>query len=178
MWKDISDLEARKRTESGVYTRNYLTLWFGHGKTPKDASYAYVLLPNRSAAETKAYAENPNMEIVKHTTRVHAVRERKLGLLGANFWTPGPNKADIITCKGEASVMLGKEPGGEFIVAVADPTHRGQVVELEIGRTAGKAISKDARIKVIQLKPTIKLNVNVKGQRGRSLSVRFAADKE
>jgi hyaluronate lyase len=176
MWKDISDLGNRQRKEDGKYTRNYLTLWFDHGKDPEAASYACVLLPNRKAAEVGKYAEKPDVEIVAHTTRVHAVREKKLGLLAANFWTPGPNKADVLTCKGQASVMLGEAKEGELVLAVADPTHAGARIELEIARKASKVLSKDREIKVERLSPTIRLSVSVKGRHGRSLSVRMRAE--
>jgi len=149
----------------------YLTLWFDHGTDPRKGSYAYVLLPNRSAAEVMTYAEAPDITVVKNTTRVHAVRETRLGLLGANFWTRGPNEADAIKCGGRASVMLGERPGGKLVVAVSDPTHAGDRIELEIAGTAGKVIAKDRDVKVESLAPTIRLVVDVKGRRGRTLSV-------
>ena len=37
-------------------TRNFLTLWFEHGANPTNATYAYTLLPNRSAAEVADFA--------------------------------------------------------------------------------------------------------------------------
>lgn len=174
-WKDISDLEARERDEVGHFTRNYLTLWLDHGKDPVGASYAYALLPNKPASAVKRYAGSPDIEILAQTMRVHAVREKKLGLVGANFWTPGPNKADIVTCKGVASVMLGERRNGEWVLAVSDPTHKGLLIDIEIAREAGEVLSRDKKIKIVQLSPTIKLSIDVKGQHGRSLSIAFAA---
>jgi hyaluronate lyase len=169
-WQDVNPC----RYTTDRHTNSFLTLWFDHGKNPGNASYAYVLLPNRTAAEVKAYAGKPDIEVVAHSGRVHAVREKKRDLLGANFWTPGPNKAGIITCKGKASVMLGERPNGEMVLAVADPTHAGQRIELEIARKAGKVVSKDREIRVERLAPAIKLSVNVKGTHGKSLTIRFS----
>jgi hyaluronate lyase len=132
-----------------------------------------VLLPNRSAAGVKKYADAPDISVVKNTACVQAVREKKLGLLGANFWTPGPEKADIITCKGKASMMLGENENGEIVLAVADPTHAGKRIEIDIARKAAKVISRDKFVEVERLEPTIKLIVNVKGTRGRSLGIRL-----
>jgi hypothetical protein len=103
----------------------------------------------------------------------HAVRETTLGLLAANFWTPGPNKAGELTCKGVASVMLGEAKKGELVVAVADPTHRGERIGIEIARKAARVISKDKTISVERLEPTIRLIVDVKNRHGASFSLRL-----
>ncbi|MFQ8807340.1 MAG: polysaccharide lyase family 8 super-sandwich domain-containing protein [Alistipes indistinctus] len=54
-------------------TREYFSLWFDHGRNPSDAAYAYILLPNRSAAQTAAYSAAPDAEILANTPQVQAV---------------------------------------------------------------------------------------------------------
>ena len=50
--------------DSTPITREYFSLWFDHGRNPSDAAYAYILLPNRSAAQTAAYSAAPDAEIL------------------------------------------------------------------------------------------------------------------
>jgi len=119
----------------------------------------------------KVYAREPDVEIVAHTVRVHAVREKTLGLLGANFWTAGPNRAGPIRCRGRASLMLGESAKGELTLAVADPTHKGESIQIEIARKAKRVKRRSRRIHVERLAPTIRLTVNVKGLRGESLGI-------
>ena len=67
-------------------TRSYFTLWLDHGKSPKDATYAYVLLPGRDAAATAAFAAAPGVEILANTPQVQAARNTKEGVTGFSFW--------------------------------------------------------------------------------------------
>lgn len=67
-------------------TRSYFTLWLDHGKSPKDATYAYVLLPGCDAAATAAFAAAPGVEILANTPQVQAARNTKEGVTGFSFW--------------------------------------------------------------------------------------------
>ncbi|WP_425567741.1 polysaccharide lyase family 8 super-sandwich domain-containing protein [Nonomuraea dietziae] len=44
---------------SDEITREYETVWFDHGAAPKQASYAYYVLPGSSAEETAELAARP-----------------------------------------------------------------------------------------------------------------------
>jgi len=62
----------------------FATVWIPHGTYPQQEGYAYVLLPGKTAEETKAYSEVPDVEIIESSEAVHAVRDRSM--LGINFW--------------------------------------------------------------------------------------------
>ena len=74
-------------------------------------------------------------------------------------------------------MLLGERKRGELVVTVADPTHVGERIELEIARKASKVLLKDRAIEVERLSPTIKLIVNVKGERGRSLNIKMGSGR-
>jgi hypothetical protein len=71
--------------------------------------------------------------------------------------------------------MLGERADGELVLAVADPTHAGGRIEIELARGAAEVISSDEMIEVEELGPTVKLTVNVEGTRGRSLTIKLRA---
>jgi hyaluronate lyase len=155
-------------------TRNYLSLAFDHGTNPKDASYSYVLLPNKTKESVEAYSKNPNVTILSDTKNVHAVKETTLGITAANFFAPGT--ADIITAENPASVMV-KEKKGELTLSVSDPTQKQDKVIIDLDKTGISVLSKDDTVNVLQTYPTIKVEVNVAGSIGKTHVVKFQVNE-
>lgn len=169
-WKQIN---SRPGTPSTSITRNYETMWFDHGANPSGADYSYVLLPNKTSAQVGAYAANPAVEIVANTSGVQAVKEKTLGLLGANFWTDSTQSADLITSNKKASVMTRETADETLDVSVSDPTQANNgTISIELARSAD-SYSADPGITVTQLSPTIKFTVNVAGAKGKSFNASF-----
>ncbi|WP_409341700.1 polysaccharide lyase family 8 super-sandwich domain-containing protein [Paenibacillus sp. MBLB4367] len=164
-WKDINTGGS-----ADPITRHYLSLAFDHGVNPANASYSYVLLPNKDAAATELYSRNPSVEIVSETNEVHAVKETSLGITAANFWQAGT--ADFITASNPASVMV-KETNGELKLAVSDPTQKQGVITIELNKRELSVVGKDDTVEVVQTSPTIKVNVNVSGSIGKTHVVTF-----
>ncbi|ODV43399.1 hypothetical protein AWV79_17175 [Cupriavidus sp. UYMMa02A] len=54
-------------------TDNYLSLAVSHGTNPTGANYAYVLLPNKSAAEVNTIASNSGISILSNGNGIHSV---------------------------------------------------------------------------------------------------------
>lgn len=180
-----SNIDVLRETRTGTYdeintgssktpiTRNYLSLAFDHGNNPKDASYSYVLLPNKNSNATEEYSKNPDIEILRNDSDVQAVKENKLGITAANFWTNTQQSAGIISADNKASVMV-KESEKYLEISVADPTMENKgVINLEIAGAAKEEILKNPEIAVTQLEPTIKFSVNVKGAKGASFNAKF-----
>lgn len=155
------------------FTRNYLTMWFDHGTQPDNSSYAYVLLPNYSSAQTASYAANPHIAILENSAAVQAVRETELNLVAANFWTDTPRTVDFITSSQKASVLTQESPT-TLAIAVADPTQANSgSLALTLDRSAGSVLVADPAITVTRLTPTIQIVVNVNNARGRSFVAVF-----
>lgn len=173
-WEDVNP----QYPTDDIFTNTYVTLWFDHGYNPTDGSYQYVLLPNRSSAQVGAYAGNPSVIVLENSAAVHAVKEKNLNIVGANFWTDSTRTVDLITCNRRASVMVQDNPGSSVIAAVSDPTQVGSSVQIEIARKAYSVVARDPEISVTQLSPTIKFTVNVSGKRGKTFEVKFSTDPD
>ena len=171
-WSDLNN-----RMDMGTdapLTACYLTLWLDHGKDPAGGSYAYVLLPNKSAAQVAAYAARPGIAILENSAEVHAVKQCTLNMIGVNFWTDAVKNVDFITCDKKASVMI-RETAEEMEISVSDPTQENDgVINLELARSASGVIARDPQIEVVRLHPTVRLAVHVGGQKGRSLKAAFS----
>jgi hypothetical protein len=167
-----SDLNAGGPT--AAIARSYLTLWYDHGRNPAGASYAYTLLPNRSAAETADFAASPTVVVLENSTAVHAVRHLTLGITAANFWTDTRTSAGGLTVDRRASVIVQDDGAGHLDLAVADPTQlAASPITVELATAATGIVSLDTGVTVTRLAPTLQLAVDVAGARGRSFRARF-----
>lgn len=171
--------EKREATWNVIYrinditpvSRNYLTMLIDHGKSPKAASYAYVILPGASSAQTKTYADKPPVEVLANTADVHAVRHRTLNLTGVQFWTPGSKIAGIKA--GEKCAVLVEESGSKIVISISDPTQLQQKLTLEMDAKAAKVVAADSAVKVESLSP-LKLVVNAAASNGRTFTVELS----
>lgn len=182
---DGADVKALRETRTGTWrdvnlsntdtpvSKSYMTLWVDHGKQPVDDTYAYALLPGKSMEETKQFADNPTVEIIRNDSSVQAVKNTELGIIGANFWTDSEEAADKITCNTKASVMV-REDNGELTFGISDPTQSNNgTIEITYDGAAGEIISCDDRVTVLSTYPKVKLSVAVSGSHGQTQNVKF-----
>ncbi len=180
-------VRALRETRSGAWAdingggaatpiiRNYLTLWFEHGNNPVNATYAYVLLPNRSVAEVAEFAAAPAVTVLENSPAIQAARHATLGITAANFWNDGVAAVGGITVDRKASVAVQNDGGGFLDVAVSDPTQANTgTITVELDSATIATVSADAGITVAQLAPTLRLTIEVNGARGKSFRARFA----
>lgn len=169
-WTDINESSG---TPTTLYTRNYLSLRFDHGTNPSNATYAYAILPNKTATEVGQYAANPDFEVIANTSEVQSVRENNLNIDAANFWVNAVRSAGIIKSNKKSSVMT-RITGNSLEVSVSDPTQAttGNIT-IEIAKAASALVTSDPRITITRLSPTIQMEVNVNGAKGRSIQAIF-----
>lgn len=168
-WADING-----NGSTTTRTRHYLTLTAQHGVDPTNGSYSYALLPNMDSAQTSAYADSPDIEIVENSIYVHAVREKTQRMTGYNFWTDSVRSSGDVTSNKRASIMTREVLGDAFEIAVSDPTQENTgTITVEIDRQGTGVISSDPQVTVVQTAPTIILNVNVNGARGKAFKAAF-----
>lgn len=158
-----------------LVTNNYLSLALSHGVNPIKASYSYVLLPSKDLKATEEYGKNPDIKIIKNTEDVHAVKERELGILAANFWNP--DTVMFINASNPLSMLL-KEEKGVLTLAVSDPTQTQDSLTLELDKQDYRVESNDENVKVIQTSPSIKVQINVKNSQGKTYTAKFIKNKE
>ena len=152
------------------HTRNYLTVWMDHGVDPDDASYSYVVLPGKPAHEVGEYSANPDVVILANDSRVQAVKETRLGITGANFWSDTGGSVGYLTAHSKAALVIRERNDGTITVAVADPTHTQSTIEVELARTATSVLRQDPTVTVLQLSP-VRLEVNVAQAPGRTHTI-------
>lgn len=168
-WSSINKNSGANRNISNAFAE----IVINHGMNPQEDTYQYVIILNVDRNGLRAYSNNSPVEILENSTSVQAVRQRKLGITGVNFWTNEICSAGGITCHGKASVML-QEEEGRITLAVSDPTwHNEQGIIIELNQPATKVFAKDHAIKVMQMSPSIKLFVETKGAEGKSYQIKL-----
>ncbi|MDO4296610.1 MAG: polysaccharide lyase family 8 super-sandwich domain-containing protein [bacterium] len=167
-------------TDSGAESNHFATFWFEHGKNPKNADYAYVILPNKDASATEEYAKAADIEILENSTDAHAVRENSLGLTMVNFWNNKSKTSAGITANKMASVTMKKE-GTTVTVGVADPTQENTgSIEISLPYAAEEILAKDDNVEVLKSTPFVTLAVKTAGLTGQSssLTIRIAENQQ
>lgn len=161
-----------------ITTDRYQSLAFEHGTNPANADYAYAILPGKTAEEMAGYANDPDIAILENSTDAHAVMDKTLNAVGVNFWN---DIVKTIALDGEAFITSDKaasvtvlENGNELDIAVSDPTRSNAgIINIEINKQVVGIKDVDPDIKITQLSPTIKMEVNVNEAEGKSLQVKF-----
>ncbi len=120
-----SDINGSAGMSTDKITRNYLSLAVPHGENAnnkldsfKKETYSYVLLPSMNSEEVKAYAENPDIQVLCNSTFAQAVVDHKANAAGYIFW------GDITT-----PVRIGEVEGtvGSITTAKDTQTHTMKV---------------------------------------------------
>jgi chondroitin AC lyase len=129
-WHRISTQRSDRRISLPVFK-----LWIDHGKSPKDASYAYVVAPDASATELKAQSEKLPIRVIKNTPDLQAARHGRLGVTGVAFYKPG--KIDLgrgLTISVDrACLVLLRRKGRALEVSVSNPKNRKLKVTVTMG---------------------------------------------
>ncbi len=168
----------RNGSSANPVTEAYLTVTTFHGKAPGGATYAYVLLPYRTATEVEAYSENPEITILENSDDLCAVRERSSSVTGVIFW--GDHPASIPLPEGKLksdtkAAVLVRQKEGRLKIAVADPTQSNTgSIEIEFTPIGPMDLeTQDSEVSVLQTHPSIRLQIDVKGARGKSFTAQF-----
>ncbi|WP_082616562.1 polysaccharide lyase family 8 super-sandwich domain-containing protein [Massilia sp. Root418] len=173
-WRNINDGGS-----TATVSNNFLSLALNHGANPVNAAYTYILLPNRSAGETAAFAAANPISVIERSTTATAVRDNAQGVTGVVYWFDASKTVNVAgqpyLTSDKRSVVTLRQAGGELELAVADPTQLNTgLINLELNRS-GNLVSKDDAIAF--LNPggaTIKLAVSVNGSLGKSFKAKFA----
>lgn len=104
--------------------KNVFSLWIDHGMSPRDASYAYVILPAATEKQTRDYFAKPAVEILSNTADLQVVR---CGAATSGvFYKPGAlayaaGKRLSVT---QPCLVLIKEDVQGAVLTVSDPTQK------------------------------------------------------
>lgn len=111
--------------------------YLNHGTKPTDGSYAYIVYPGRTAAETEAYAAANEIEILSNTPDIQAVRHNGLKLTQISFYEPGElnvGNGESISVDFPCVVMVDESEERAKISAAVTDNLPGQFVNVKITR--------------------------------------------
>ena len=148
--------------------RTYATFWLDHGTRPTAGSYAYVLLPGRTPAQTRAFDA---VTVVDNTASVQAVRLATTeGVVhAANFWAPG--RAGLMTASASVSVVV-RISAKRIEIAVADPTQLAdQPIKVEVALKARAVSASDPGLEAVLGHDVIGLTLDPRDRRGRAARI-------
>lgn len=143
------------------------TLYFDHGKAPQNASYAYVLLPQMTLAETQAYVNHAPVKILDNTDTLQGVYHTELDIWAINFYTAG--HCDAISSNAPASLMCRHSENGDTLyLAVAEPTWKcgEQIITLDGEYTLISATPQDKVSVTTTVDHKTQITINSKDRMG------------
>lgn len=173
-WPDINDNAG----DTTIYTRNYLALWLDHGSSPSNATYAYAVLPGKTASEVESYAGAPPFSVVQNDTTAQVVKETTLGVTAAALWVDGSGSwlNNLVKADKKAALIV-DENSRDLDVGVAEPTFGytsgSTAMTVEINKAATATLYADPLITVLQTSPTIKYSFPLANTFGRTLRANF-----
>ncbi len=128
------------RESEGAVERDVFSLWIEHGVQPKDAQYAYVVVPDTSVREMPALRESLDVTILRQSASLLAVSSRDAQLIQAVFFDAGRLVCDddlSIQVDAPSVVMLDRA-ADPVRLHLADPTHTLETIDVRLcGRYAG-----------------------------------------
>lgn len=126
-----------------VLTEEIFTLWQDHGTKPKDATYAYVLVPGADEQKMEALKAKAPFEI-QNSKFLHSVENRDHTLGGAVFYQSAT--ADIMggIHVNKPCVVQLQKLGENIELCVADPTQKLESITITV---SGKFNSYFAHVK-------------------------------
>ena len=166
------DINGKSTVTADGKTHSFLELWVDHGSKPSNGTYSYVMLPEKTQAETKAYAASPDITVASSSNTVHVVKEKNLGITGYVFWKAG-TYGDITV--NQPMILMVQEKDGKYSIVVSDPTHKLSSGTVTIQRALHQ-ISADSKITVKNGSSTT-LTVNFSGSYGKTFGAEFTTDQ-
>lgn len=162
---DETEVSYQKATNK----TSFLEVWTGHGKNPKNGTYAYIYLPEASADETEAYNQNPDVEILTLNDNVHVVRENRLNATGYAFYKA--SEANGVTASAACAVMVRVE-NGQTIITFSDPSHNLAKLNLTLQLSGvGSVVSADSGVSASAENGTVTITADINGNVGQTYTV-------
>lgn len=104
-----------------VNNYSFLKVVAEHGANVNNDTYGYTILPLATAEETKAWAENPDVEIIEQSNTMHAIRQKSTGIVMANVFKT--TNIEGIKVETPCTMIIVPDADGKTIY-VADPTQK------------------------------------------------------
>lgn len=114
-----------------------LGLWIDHGIAPKDASYAYAVVPEASPENMPQWVENRPVQVLANSKSLQAVGHAAEKLTLACFYEPGKVKTlgGVEIAVDLPCLLLYRDAPAQAVLALADPLGGSPTVRVQIDRT-------------------------------------------
>jgi chondroitin AC lyase len=149
-WKSVASTNS-----DAPITEQIFSMWIDHGVRPRDAEYAYAVVPATNARQLAEWVAHPPVRVISNTPALQAVINEKLGVAEIVFHSPGSVKLTeewavktdhpclaMLVKHGNATSVSVSSPGGEFFTVHLTLTTRQKekmlTFELPDGDRAGK----------------------------------------
>ncbi len=125
-WSAITD---QKNISGELVSEDVFALWFNHGRKPRGASYAYIVVPGvTEQVLSESSRNNRSVEILANTPALQAVRQGRLGISQAIFHQAGTLEAEkgviTISLDSPGIAMLKTRDGRLSELTLADPSRK------------------------------------------------------
>ncbi|WP_432164692.1 polysaccharide lyase 8 family protein [Streptomyces sp. bgisy031] len=171
-WKDIN-----AGGTADAITRRYVTLFTDHGTDPKDATYAYVLLPgaSKAATATRAAALPGQLKVLANSGDQQGVQVPTLGVTAVNFWSAGT--VGKVHASAPACVLIREDRHGTATICVSDPARQATSLELTWNRRVSSVLSKPSSVTGATTGSSLKLTFgDLSGLAGATQKIKVKLD--
>ncbi|QMV41393.1 polysaccharide lyase family 8 super-sandwich domain-containing protein [Cohnella cholangitidis] len=130
-WSDVI-----KDSSTEPITLPVFSIWLDHGVKPTNASYEYIVLPNKTSDEVSNYASSNPISILSNTVSIQAVRHNTLEIAELLFYKAGTVELRdglTVTVDKPAMVMV-DESVAPVRISVANPETPGITVNVTLDR--------------------------------------------
>ncbi len=128
-WYSINHTESKNEQQQEVFT-----LGFNHGCNPRNATYAYIVVPGiHSARKMNHYRKSP-VEILANTDSMQIVRHTKLGIWQMVFYKEGTfrNGELSVSVDKACALMIKDGHSGNAELHIADPGQTQSCIKVEL----------------------------------------------
>ncbi len=125
-WYSIATTESKTDVTSNVFK-----LWFNHGTMPDQAKYEYIIVPNKTLAQTRNYNMS-DIVIAANDADMQVVFNKKLKLWGMVFYKGTTFSNDDFSISVDAPCVLMIENSGTALIRgwLADPSQNSSSVRI------------------------------------------------
>ena len=147
-WRKVEEKNSISQRE---VKGNVFSACYQHGVGPRQAAYAYMMMPGVKAESMNEKANRPEMAILENSTRMQAVRTANSQLVQAVFYEAGEMKSEKITIiAAQPCLVMADMRSGTL--TVCDPTQKLEGLSLTVngkkhevrlprGSEAGRSVS-------------------------------------
>lgn len=110
-------------------------LWLDHGVAPRQAGYAYIVVPGIEAAEVEEYRRRSAIDILANTSRIQAVRHGGLNITQVVFYEAGEIQiGEGVRLSVDHPGMVMVKTSGDRVeeITVSDPGRQQDSLRLQV----------------------------------------------